>query len=121
MPQATITIRLISTSSVSSIEPSGLGRRQVPEIDALLGGGALAEGLGDRVSLLVDLLEHEGLIALLLGGFGVPADLGDLAGQRPAVGGQEVDAAWAQDDDLVVLYVLDEPGLLEERRGSRSQ
>ena len=68
---------------------------------------ALADRLGDGVGLLVDLLEHERLVALLLGGVGVPVDLDDLALERLAVGGLELDALGAQDDDLVVLDVLD--------------
>jgi hypothetical protein len=42
--------------------------------------------LRDGVRLLVDLLEHEGLVAALLGLLGVPIDLVDLALERRAVG-----------------------------------
>jgi hypothetical protein len=39
----------------------------------------VGDRLGDRVGLLVDLLEHEGVVAALLGGVGVPIDLHRLA------------------------------------------
>ena len=67
-------------------------RAEVAEVDPVLAGGALADRLGDGVGLLVDLLEHERLVALLLGGLGVPVDLDDLALERLAVGGLELDA-----------------------------
>ena len=42
------------------------------EVDPLVAGQAVGDRLGDGVGLFVDLLQHEGLIAALLGGVGVP-------------------------------------------------
>ena len=95
-------------------------RPEVAEVDPVGPGGALAERLGDRVGLLVDLLEHERLIALLLGRLGVPVDLHDLALQRLAVGGLELDALGPQHDDLVVAHVLDLARLAQEGRDRRA-
>ncbi len=77
-------------------------------------GGPLADRLGYRVGLLVNLLEHERLIALLLGRLGVPVDLHHLALERLARGALELDPAGTHDHDLVVLDVLDPPGLPQE-------
>ena len=52
-------------------------------------GEAVEHGVGHGVGLLVDLLEHEGLEAGLLGGLLVPVDLLDLALDGAAVGVQE--------------------------------
>ena len=68
--------------------------------------GAIGDRLGDGVGLLVDLLEHERLVAALLGGRLVPVDVRDLALQRRAVGREELHARRAQHDDLAVLDEL---------------
>ena len=47
-------------------------------------GEPVGDRLGDRVGLLVDLLQHEGLVAALLGRLLVPGDLLDLALDRRA-------------------------------------
>ena len=86
----------------------------------VLAGGTLADRLGHGVGLLVDLLEHERLVALLLGRLGVPVDLDQLPVEQLAVGGQELDPVGAQDDDLVVADVLDRPGLAQEGRDRRA-
>ena len=93
---------------------------EVAEVDPVGARGSLAERLGDRVGLLVDLLEHERLIALLLGRLGVPVDLHDLALERLAGGGLELDALRAQHDDLVVAHVLDVARLAQEGRDRRA-
>ena len=58
-------------------------RALVVEVDAVLADGAVGDRLGERVRLLVDLLEHERLVAALLGGLLVPVDDRDLALDRP--------------------------------------
>ncbi len=78
----------------------------------------LADRLGDRVGLLPDLLEHERLEALLLGGVVVPLDLLHLALDRRAVAGEERGAVGAGDHDLVVEHVL-HPARLGQERGDR--
>ena len=82
-----------------------VGDADVAELDAL-GVQAVGQRLGDRVGLLVDLLEHEGLVAALLGGLVVPLDLLDLALDRAAV--DRLDEARARGGDLDDLAVLDE-------------
>ena len=67
----------------------------------------------------MDLLEHEGLVALLLGRLGIPVDLDDLPLERLTVGGLELDPVRAQHDELVVIDVLDAAGLAQERRNGR--
>ena len=56
------------------------------EVDAVVAGQPVGDRLGDRVGLFVDLLQHEGLVAALLGGVLVPGDLLGLALDRVAVG-----------------------------------
>ena len=60
------------------------------EVDAVAAHGAVGDRLGDGVGLLVDLLEHERLVAALLGGRLVPVDGRDLALDRRAVGMHEL-------------------------------
>ena len=50
---------------------------------------AVADRLGDRVGLLVDLLQHERLEAALLGALVVPVELDELALDRAAVVGAQ--------------------------------
>ena len=60
-------------------------RPELAEVDAVGAHGAVGDRLGDRVRLLVDLLEHERLVAALLGDVGVPVDVLDRALDRRAV------------------------------------
>ena len=115
MPQATITIRRAVRSSSSSISP------EVAEVDPDPARGALADRLGDRVRLLVDLLEHERLEALLLGGLRVPVDLHDLALERIAGRAHELDAVRPQHHELVVVDVLNSARVAQERGDRRGQ
>ena len=82
-------------------------RAEVAEVDAVGLRRAVGDRLGHRVGLLVDLLEHEGLVAALLGHLLAPVDLLDLALDALAGGGEELDAVTAEDDELVVLDQLD--------------
>src|SRR5205085_12416788 len=68
-----------------------------------------------------DLLAHGGLVAGLVGGLGVPVDLGDLALDGVAVGVHERDLFAAGRDDLAVLDVLDAAGVGEEGRDGRGE
>ena len=79
VPQATTTIRLHVAQDASSLA-------ELVEVDAVGADGAVGDRLGDGVGLLVDLLEHERLVAALLGGLLVPVDLLDRALDRAAVG-----------------------------------
>ena len=87
---------------------------ELGQVHAVGADRAVGDRLGDRVGLLVDLLEHERLVAALLGGVGVPVDLVRLALERLAVGGQELRALGRQDDELVVLERLDGARVREE-------
>ena len=89
-------------------------RAEVAEVDAVLADGAVGDRLRDGVRLLVDLLEHERLVAALLGDLLAPVDLVDLALDRLAGGAEELDAVAAHDDDLVVLDQLHLAGVGEE-------
>ena len=78
---------------------------------------AVADRLPHRLGLLVDLLEHEGLVAALLRALDVPVDLDHVA----VLGGAVVEAvegrALGRDrDDLVILDELDLPRLRQEGR-----
>jgi hypothetical protein len=77
---------------------------------------AVAERLLDRVGLVVDLLQHEGLVAGFLGHLVVPVDVDDLARELVAVDVDEAGALGRDRDDLAVVDQLDLPRLLQERR-----
>ena len=95
-----------------------VGEADVAELE-VVAGGAVGDRLGDGVRLLVDLLQHEGLEAALLGRVLVPVHLLDLALDRSAVGVEQLRAIGANHDDLVVLEVLDRARLAEERGDRR--
>ena len=90
----------------------------------VVAGHAVGDGLRDRVRLLVDLLEHEGLVAALLGGVLVPVDLLDLALLLGAAeGSRKRVPCGGHDDDLVVLDQLHAARLGQEggdRRGDEA-
>ncbi len=75
---------------------------------------ALADRLAHRLGLLVDLLEHERLVAALLGGRLVPVDdrLGAL--ELATLDVVQGDALGRDGDQLAVLDLLDAPRLREE-------
>ena len=100
--------------AVAVAQEGVVDRAEVVEVDAVRADGAVGDRLGDRVRLLVDLLEHERLVAALLGDLLAPVDLVDLALDRLAGGGEELDAVAADDDDLVVLDQLHLAGVGEE-------
>ena len=81
---------------------------------------AIADRRRDRVGLLVDLLQHERLVAGLLGALVVPVELDELVVDRAAVGGAEVRRPLGpHDDDLAVVGELHLPRLAQERGGVR--
>ena len=59
-----------------------VGQLELGEVDALGARQAVGDRLGHRVGLLVDLLQHEGLVAALLGRVLVPVDLLGVALDR---------------------------------------
>jgi hypothetical protein len=90
-------------------------------VHAVVAQRAVGDRLGDRVRLLVDLLEHERLEAALLGGLVVPLDLVDLARDLGPVGLEERRALRRDHHDLAVLDVLHAARLAQERRDRRGQ
>src|SRR6201999_3269928 len=80
-----------------------VGEVDVGEVDAVGLGQAVGDRLGDRVGLFVDLLQHEGLVAALLGGFGVPGHLFGGALDRVAVGVGDPHAVSFDFDDLTIF------------------
>ena len=82
----------------------------------------VADRLGDAFGLLVDLLEHERLVARPLGRVIVPVDLDDVVldcGTGRRVG--DLDTVGLDRDDLAVVGELHAPGLGEERRQVRGE
>ena len=82
---------------------------------------AVADRLGDGLGLLVDLLEHEGLEAALLGALVVPVELRRLVLDGRAVGAPERGALGGDRDDLAVGRELDAARLAQERGRVRRQ
>ena len=78
---------------------------------------AAADGVGQRVRLLVDFLEHEMFEAALLRGGGVEAELGDLAGDRDVVEIADVDGIRGDDGDVVVVQIDHPLGVGEDGGG----
>ena len=71
-------------------------RALLVEVDAIPARHAIGDRLGDGVGLFVDLLEHERLIAALLGGLVVPVDLLDRRAAPVAGEREDRDAVGAQ-------------------------
>ena len=96
-------------ASSSSLMPTSLRSTRVVVREPV------GDRLRDRVGLLVDLLQHEGRVAGLLGGLLVPRDLLDLAGDLLAGRAAELGGAAAHGDDLVVVDELHAARLAQER------
>ena len=77
---------------------------------------AAGQRVGQRLRLLVDLLEHERLVAALLGGVDVPGDLRGAALQRRAVVVGELGAVGGEHDHVAVLHHRHPARVLQERR-----
>ncbi len=92
-----------------------VGEPQSLELELGAGPDAVADRLAHRIGLLVDLLEHEGLVPALLGLLVVPLDRLDLLVLDRPVGVEEARALGRDLDDLAVLDQLDPPRLVEER------
>ena len=72
---------------------------------------AVADRLGHGLRLLVDLLQHERLVAALLGALVVPVELDRVVLDRCAVGAREDGAGRGHLDDVAVVRELDDAGL----------
>ncbi len=84
------------------------------EVHPIPAGCAVGDRLGDDIGLLVDLLEHEALIATLLGGLLIPVDRHGRALHLAAIGRLDAHPRGCEDDDLAVLDVLHGAGLSQE-------
>ena len=95
-------------------------RADVVQVHAVGADGAIGDGVGDRIGLVVDLLQHEGVVAGLLRGFLVPLDLLGGPFDRLAIGLGHGHAIGGQGDYLAVVDRQGEAGFVEEggnRRG----
>jgi hypothetical protein len=89
-----------------AVDLGHLARREVEPLEARGGGGlveASAQGVGEGVGLLEDLLEHEVLETALFGGGGVPVDVGCLAGDGDVVYVADVDGVGLEEGQVVVV------------------
>src|ERR1700738_4457597 len=93
----------------------GLGDLHLGEVDfAGVEGDAAEGGVADGAGLLVDFLEHEVLVAGLLGHDGVPGDALDFDGEMPGVEVGEEDSGGGEDGDFAVLEEVDVAGVVED-------
>ena len=82
---------------------------------------AVADRLGDGLGLLVDLLEHERLVAALLGALVVPVELDRIVLDPGAVDACEDGALGRDRDDVAVVGELHLARLLQERGRVRGE
>ena len=93
-----------------------LGKIELGQIDgAGFEGDTSAQGVGDGLRLLVDLLQHEVPVAALLRGHGVPRDPFCGPFQRPRVGIEDAEAVGPDLGDFAVLQKGHVPGVLQQR------
>ncbi len=102
-------------------DPLDLAGELVAEADILEPHGAVLvesarQGLGDHGRLLVDLLQHEVVVATLLGPLGVPIDVQDFAVDGLAFDGLDHRTAGIDDDQLAVFDDEKVAGVMEDRR-----
>ena len=113
--------RVIGRPARDQLDPVDLPERLVEalellEPDPVTAGDPPGDRLAERIGLLVDLLEHEVLVAALLGGLGRPLDqrLGSPAGH--AIQARDLDAG-RPDVGHVTLLEEDDPVRVGEDRG----
>jgi hypothetical protein len=82
---------------------------------------SVADRVRDRLGLLVDLLEHERLVAMLLGRLVVPVDLEFLPLARAVFDRIEAGAVLRDGDHLAVLDQLHPTGIAQERGDRRRE
>ena len=93
----------------------GVGEMHLGEEDAAgVGGDAAEDGVADGAGLLVDLLEHEVLVAGLFGLDGVPGDALDAEGDGVGVEVGEGDAGGGEDGEFAVGEEVDVAGVMED-------
>ncbi len=88
---------------------------ELGEVDfAAVDADPAAEGVDDAGGLLVDLLEHEVLVALLLGGDGVPTDALDGAVDGAVVGVEDGDLVGPKQGGVAVFEEDEVPGVAQD-------
>ena len=93
----------------------GVGELHLGEEDAAgVGGDAAEDGVADGAGLLVDLLEHEVLVAGLFGLDGVPGDALDAEGDGVGVEVGEGDAGGGEDGEFAVGEEVDVAGVVQD-------
>ena len=96
-------------------EEIGVGELHLGEEDAAgVCGDAAEDGVADGAGLLVDLLEHEVLVAGLFSLDGVPGDALDAEGDGRAVEVGEGDAGGGEDGEFAVCEEVDVAGVVED-------
>ena len=118
--------RVVGGAAGEQDDPAQVAQLLVGEPEALelelAVADAVADRLGDGLGLLVDLLEHERLVAALLGALVVPVELDELVLDRRAVGGAQVASAVGREhDDVAVVGELDRARLAQEGDGVRGE
>ena len=109
VPQATSSTRFAVLTAFQTGSSSGTWIRPGAQDPA-------RQRLPQRLGLLVDLLEHEVLVAALLGGLDGPLDRLRDALHRPPVDVGDDHAARPQVGDVALLEEDDAPGVREDRR-----
>ena len=107
-------------------DPPQLAELVLVQPEAVLDEDPVPDTVADRdlepLGLLVDLLEHEGLVALALGDLLVPVDADDLELDRLAVlGADHAHGLGCHLHDVAVIGVRDATCLGEERREVRGE
>ena len=94
-----------------------VGEPHLVELQRPVGVVPAEQRVGDRARLLEDLLAHEPVVAVLLGGRQVPVDV-VAAGPRPGVPSKSVTSTpvAGDRDDLVLAELERLAGVLDERR-----
>jgi hypothetical protein len=93
----------------------GLGDVHLGEEDlAGVGRDAAEDSVADGARLLVDFLEHEVLVAGLLGHHGVPGDALDFERKGRAVEVCELDAGGGEDGQLTIRKEVDVAGVVQD-------
>ena len=102
---------------LAGVAQFGVGEMHLGEEDAAgVGGDAAQDGVADGARLLVDLLEHEVLVAGLFGLDGVPCDALDAEGDGRAVEVGEGDAGGGEDGEFAVGEEVDVAGVMQDAR-----
>ena len=108
-------------TTLSTCGEHGLVDAHLVEHEPAVEVGAGAQGVGDGLRLLVDLLGHERRVAALLGGRGVPGHGERAALDRGAGEVGDAEPVGADLDDLVLAELDRLAGVVDERRDVAAQ